>query len=161
MNVQYKMRRKPRVGHVVRDASFDEIASGSADTAGVVAASASSSRDAQRLFCIDLFAGCGGLSLGLELAGFTPLLFSEISPHAAETYIANRVGMELIPVGDIYNLTDTDLNLLKTYWRYKGIEDIDLVCGGPPCQGYSGIGHRRTFKMAKKVSRSTRRMNHG
>ena len=100
--------------------------------------------------CIDLFAGCGGLSLGLEEAGFTPLLFSEISPHAAETYIANRAGMEIIPVADIHNLTDQDLSLLKEHWRYKGVEDIDLVCGGPPCQGYSGIGHRRTFKLDKK-----------
>ena len=104
----------------------------------------------RKLHCIDLFAGCGGLSLGLEEAGFTPLLFSEISPHAAETYIANRRELDIIPVGDIYNLTDLDLGLLKTYWRYKGIEDIDLVCGGPPCQGYSGIGHRRTFKLDKK-----------
>lgn len=103
-----------------------------------------------KLHCIDLFAGCGGLSLGLEEAGFTPLLFSEISPHASETYIANRQETNIIPVGDIYNLTDLDLSLLKTYWRYKGIEDIDLVCGGPPCQGYSGIGHRRTFKLDKK-----------
>ena len=104
----------------------------------------------RKLHCIDLFAGCGGLSLGLEEAGFTPLLFSEISPHAAETYIANRRELDIIPVGDIYNLTDLNLGLLKTYWRYKGIEDIDLVCGGPPCQGYSGIGHRRTFKLDKK-----------
>ncbi|MBK6750297.1 MAG: DNA (cytosine-5-)-methyltransferase [Acidobacteria bacterium] len=99
---------------------------------------------------IDLFAGCGGLSLGLEASGFTPLLFSEISQHAAETYIANRTALDLVPVGDVYNLTDVDLQLLKTFWRYKGIEDIDLVCGGPPCQGYSGIGHRRTFKLDKK-----------
>jgi len=104
----------------------------------------------RQLFCIDLFAGCGGLSLGLEKASFIPLLFSEISLHAAETYIANRRGMDIIPVGDIYNLTDPDLRLLQTYWRYKGIDEIDLVCGGPPCQGYSGIGHRRTFKLDKK-----------
>ncbi|HZF02308.1 MAG TPA: DNA (cytosine-5-)-methyltransferase [Methylomirabilota bacterium] len=104
----------------------------------------------RKLHCIDLFAGCGGLSLGLEEAGFNPLLFSEINPQAAETYIANRTGMDIIPVSDIYNLTDVDLGLLKTYWRYKGIEDIDLVCGGPPCQGYSGIGHRRTFKLDKR-----------
>lgn len=100
--------------------------------------------------CIDLFAGCGGLSLGLEQAGFNPLLFSEISPHAAETYIANRTEMDIVPIADVYNLTDVDLGLLKNYWRYKGIEDVDLVCGGPPCQGYSGIGHRRTFKLDKK-----------
>ena len=104
----------------------------------------------KKLHCIDLFAGCGGLSLGLEEAGFNPLLFSEINPQAAETYIANRTEMDIVPVGDIYNLTDLDLGLLKTFWRYKGIEDIDLVCGGPPCQGYSGIGHRRTFKLDKK-----------
>jgi len=103
------------------------------------------------LHCIDLFAGCGGLSLGLEEAGFQPILFSEINPQAAETYIANRVGIDIIPVGDIYNLTDLDLGILKTYWRYnKNVEDVDLVCGGPPCQGYSGIGHRRTFKLDKK-----------
>ncbi|MSR19344.1 MAG: DNA (cytosine-5-)-methyltransferase [Phycisphaerales bacterium] len=98
---------------------------------------------------MDLFAGCGGLSLGLEAAGFAPILFSEINPHAAETYIANRKGRDIVPIGDIYNLTDANLKLLKIYWRYKGIEDIDLVCGGPPCQGYSGIGHRRTFKLDK------------
>lgn len=105
---------------------------------------------AKNLYCIDLFAGCGGLSLGLEEAGFAPLLFSEINPQAAETYIANRADLDIIPVGDVYNLTDVDLGLLKTYWGYKGIKDIDLVCGGPPCQGYSGIGHRRTFKLDKQ-----------
>jgi len=107
-------------------------------------------RPLQQLTCIDLFAGCGGLSLGMEQAGFKPLLFSEINPQAAETYIANRSHLDIVPVGDVYNLTDLDLGHLKTYWRYKGIEDIDLVCGGPPCQGFSGIGHRRTFKLDKK-----------
>jgi DNA (cytosine-5)-methyltransferase 1 len=99
---------------------------------------------------VDLFAGCGGLSLGLEQAGFRPLLFSEINPAAAETYMANRAGMNIIPCADICNLTDVDIGLLKTYWAYQGIHDVDLVCGGPPCQGFSGIGHRRTFKLSKK-----------
>lgn len=102
------------------------------------------------LTCIDLFAGCGGLSLGLEQAGFHPLLFSELNHSAAETYIINRPTQNIIPVGDIYSLTDENLELLKIHWRVKGIEEIDLVCGGPPCQGYSGIGHRRTFKLDKK-----------
>ena len=111
---------------------------------------AAKSRSSRPLYLVDLFAGCGGLSLGLEQAGFTPVLFSEINPQAAETYIANRPGANIIPVGDVYNLTDVDLHLLKTHWKYMGIEEIDLVSGGPPCQGYSGIGHRRTFKLAKK-----------
>lgn len=102
------------------------------------------------LHCIDLFAGCGGLSLGLEQAGFKPLLFSEISPSAADTYQANRSDAGIIHVPDIHDLTDTKLTKLKANWKStRGITDIDLVCGGPPCQGYSGIGHRRTFKLAK------------
>jgi DNA (cytosine-5)-methyltransferase 1 len=100
-------------------------------------------------FLVDLFAGCGGLSLGLEQAGFQPLLFSELNHSAAATYIANRQGMGIIPFADIYNLTDANLRLLKTHWSYSGIPEIDLVAGGPPCQGYSGIGHRRTFKLDK------------
>jgi DNA (cytosine-5)-methyltransferase 1 len=104
----------------------------------------------QPLTCIDLFAGCGGLSLGLEHAGFNPLLFSELNLSAAETYIINRPNQEIIPVGDVYSLTDANIRLLQIYWRTKGIGEIDLVCGGPPCQGYSGIGHRRTFKLDKK-----------
>jgi DNA (cytosine-5)-methyltransferase 1 len=101
--------------------------------------------------CVDLFSGCGGLSLGLEQAGFSPLMFCEINPSAAETYIANRSHLDFFPVADIYNLTDKNLGHLLKYWEYKlGVKDIDLVCGGPPCQGYSGIGHRRTFKLSKE-----------
>ncbi len=104
----------------------------------------------KKLTCIDLFAGCGGLSLGLEKAGFHPLLFSELNHSAAETYIANRVGMGIIPWGDVYNLTNENLEMLMIHWRYLGIDGVDLVCGGPPCQGYSGIGHRRSFDVEKK-----------
>lgn len=101
--------------------------------------------------CIDLFSGCGGLSLGLEFAGFRPLMFCELNPSAAETYMANRTHLDVIPIADIYNLTDKNIGHLLKYWDYKlGIKEIDLVCGGPPCQGYSGIGHRRTFKLSKE-----------
>jgi DNA (cytosine-5)-methyltransferase 1 len=77
-------------------------------------------------------------------------LFSELNISAAETYLANRRGQNIIPVGDVYQLTDENLRLLKIKWRLDGIEDIDLVAGGPPCQGYSGIGHRRTFRDLQK-----------
>ena len=39
---------------------------------------------------IDLFAGCGGLSLGLELAGFQPVYVNELNQDAMNTYLANR-----------------------------------------------------------------------
>ncbi|MEO0416052.1 MAG: DNA (cytosine-5-)-methyltransferase, partial [Verrucomicrobiota bacterium] len=99
---------------------------------------------------IDLFAGCGGLSLGFEMAGFEPLLFSEINLNAAQTYMLNRKGKNVTPIGDIYSLTDDNLRLLKESWKIQGVNDVDIVCGGPPCQGYSGIGHRRTFKLEKQ-----------
>jgi DNA (cytosine-5)-methyltransferase 1 len=101
------------------------------------------------LTCVDLFAGCGGLSLGLEMAGFEPLLFSEINKDAAATYKANR-SSSIVEVGDIYTLKDTDIAKLRKKWRSEGIADVDVVAGGPPCQGYSGIGHRRTFKLEKQ-----------
>jgi DNA (cytosine-5)-methyltransferase 1 len=104
----------------------------------------------QQLTAIDLFSGCGGLSLGFEMEGFQPLLFSEINLNAAQTYMINRRDENIIPFGDIYSLTNDNLRLFKEHWRMRGIEDVDIVCGGPPCQGYSGIGHRRTFKLDKE-----------
>ena len=95
---------------------------------------------------IDLFAGCGGLSLGLEQAGFDPLLASEVSKDAMETYLANRDAKKIKAEYDIYDLNDDTLDRYLDEW---GV-DIDLVAGGPPCQGYSGIGHRRTFDVERK-----------
>jgi DNA (cytosine-5)-methyltransferase 1 len=100
-------------------------------------------------YAIDLFAGCGGLSLGLELSGFETLLFSELNKDAAATYQANRPDPSLKAYGDVYKLTNATLRSLREEWRKEGIEDIDIVAGGPPCQGYSKIGHRRTFKLKK------------
>jgi DNA (cytosine-5)-methyltransferase 1 len=107
-------------------------------------------RQVPALTCIDLFAGCGGLSLGLENAGFTPLLFSEINKSARESYLANRSQLEVKSEPDVYGLTDSKLKAHLGEWATAGIREVDLVCGGPPCQGYSGIGHRRTFKLEKE-----------
>ena len=105
------------------------------------------SRDAR--YVVDLFAGCGGLSLGLEEAGFVPLAFSELSPDAAATYAANRTRWSPREFGDISTMTEEVLEELRAEWRKRGIHDLDLVCGGPPCQGYSGIGHRRTHAVER------------
>ncbi|MCG3769284.1 MAG: Modification methylase HaeIII [Nitrosomonadaceae bacterium] len=99
--------------------------------------------------CVDLFAGCGGLSLGLEMADFEPLLFSEINKDAAATYKVNR-SSKIVEVGDIYAFKGADIAKLKAKWKKDGIADVDVVAGGPPCQGYSGIGHRRTFNLEKQ-----------
>ena len=96
--------------------------------------------------CIDLFAGAGGLSLGLEMANFRPLLCCEVNDSARETYMANRKGEDIVEFSDIYSLTNQKLKKHMKEWACE----VDLVCGGPPCQGYSGIGIRRTFSELQK-----------
>ena len=99
---------------------------------------------------IDLFAGCGGLALGLEQAGFKPLIFSEINPSAAQTYLINRPGTEQTWVRDVADLNSRSLKRKwMPEWERKGVSDVDLICGGPPCQGFSGRGHRRSYEIEK------------
>lgn len=77
---------------------------------------------------IDLFAGAGGLSYGFEKAGFNIVLAVEKDAWAVDTYIANHKNKNAIEA-DICSL-DEDF-----FEKYKG--KIDIVMGGPPCQGFS------------------------
>lgn len=86
---------------------------------------------------IDLFAGVGGLSLGFEQAGFEILIANEYDESIAEAYIKNRKNSNMV-VEDI-----TKLPIPETFGRYKG--RVALVIGGPPCQGYSQKGQRKTI----------------
>src|SRR5689334_2192905 len=105
---------------------------------------------------VDLFAGCGGMSLGLEQAGLRPIYVNELDEDAAETYLLNREkwpDLRRFRSRDIKELTghERDLEALRgALMSHYAIDDIDLVVGGPPCQGYSGIGIRRTFKVERK-----------
>ncbi len=81
---------------------------------------------------IDLFAGAGGLSCGLRQSGFDPVLANEIVPEYAQTYGLNHPSARLI-VGDVRQVCEANLkNLLAVK---EG--EIDLIAGGPPCQGFS------------------------
>ena len=51
---------------------------------------------------LDLFAGCGGLSLGLERAGFIPVGFTEIAEEAAQTYLHNRHVKDLREIYELF-----------------------------------------------------------
>lgn len=83
---------------------------------------------------IDLFAGCGGLSLGMELAGFNIPLAVEKDEWASETYKKNHPNTKVV-TGDITQITD-----LNSLFDKKMI--IDGIVGGPPCQGFSLSGNR-------------------
>lgn len=111
---------------------------------------------------IDLFAGCGGLSLGMENAGFEPVYASELNKDAMDSYLANRPDLRARKnyCFDIETLVANNAKGLKTL-KHRLLKEgllqkegrntsLDLVCGGPPCQGFSGIGHRRSYGVDKK-----------
>lgn len=85
-----------------------------------------------RLTAIDLFAGAGGLSEGLREAGFSTLYANEISPRYAQTYARNHVQTQ-IESGDI-RLVDAH-KVRRSLKLRRG--ELDLIAGGPPCQGFS------------------------
>ena len=82
--------------------------------------------------CIDLFSGAGGLSRGLEHAGFKMLFASDINPVYGETYRQNHPHTHFVDK-DIRSLTGKEI--LTTCGLKKG--ELDLLAGGPPCQGFS------------------------
>lgn len=112
---------------------------------------------------VDLFAGCGGLSLGLENAGFHPIFVNELNKDAMESYLKNREGIEPRLRRPEFHINDVK-KLVTTKGRIKKLIDdikaeykidckkgeLDLVVGGPPCQGFSGIGHRRSYSVDKE-----------
>jgi DNA (cytosine-5)-methyltransferase 1 len=76
---------------------------------------------------LDLYAGCGGLSLGFECAGFNVVGY-EMNAYAADTYSKNLSGpciQKMLDIGEEFNFNP------------------DVVIGGPPCQPFSVIGYQR------------------
>jgi DNA (cytosine-5)-methyltransferase 1 len=82
------------------------------------------------LTMIDLFAGCGGMTSGfLSAGGFRPVMSVEFDLAAAATYAAN-FGETHTYYADIATIPDSE------------IPEVDLIIGGPPCQGFSNLGTR-------------------
>lgn len=91
--------------------------------------------------CLDLFCGSGGLSLGIEMAGFKTKWANEIDPDAANTYKKNNTNTL------VYN-EDIIAFLRKIESRENGYPvkgEVDLISGGPPCQGFCQINRHRHF----------------
>jgi DNA (cytosine-5)-methyltransferase 1 len=86
---------------------------------------------------IDLFSGCGGLTLGLELAGFKVLAAIENDELAVHTYKANHPNVRVYG-RDIQDVPAQEL--LKKLGMKPG--ELDLLAGCPPCQGFSVLRTR-------------------
>ena len=84
---------------------------------------------------IDLFCGCGGLSLGFEKAGFEVAYAIDMWSKAIDTYNYNHK-KKVAECKDIHELTDEKIKELNKK------NDVIGIIGGPPCQGYSKVGTR-------------------
>lgn len=100
---------------------------------------------------IDLFSGCGGLSLGLTLAGLQGRFAIERDAMAFETFSANFLGERKVPVNQFawpawlekraWGIDDLLLEHRPQLERLQG--KVDVLAGGPPCQGFSFAGKRQ------------------
>lgn len=84
---------------------------------------------------IDLFSGCGGMSLGFKWAGFNTLLASDMDENCKKTFTYNFPNVPFV-CDDLTNLKKEDF---KNYIT----SEVDVIIGGPPCQGFSLANKRR------------------
>jgi DNA (cytosine-5)-methyltransferase 1 len=85
--------------------------------------------NAPKRTAIGLFCGCGGMDLGAEQAGFETVFAADADPLAVETYNMNLKGR-----AHVRDLSQPFAHLLP--------RDVDLLLGGPPCQGFSSAGSK-------------------
>ena len=101
---------------------------------------------AGHLLAIDLFSGAGGLSLGIEKAGWTVAAAVDVNERALETHRHNFCGLALN-----MDLGDPEIrDQFVTMWQ--GIP-IDLVAGGPPCQPFSRAGRSKIRSLVEAGAR--------
>ena len=106
---------------------------------------------------VDLFAGCGGMSRGFQRTGrFGTSLAVELEPHFARTFEANISGPDgdapRVFTGDIEDLLSDEIELeaaIEAACQTSG--QVDVLIGGPPCQGFSRNGVRQYQDMSREV----------
>jgi DNA (cytosine-5)-methyltransferase 1 len=113
--------------------------------------------DSSRPIAVDLFAGAGGFSLGLEQAGFDVMAAVEYDPVHAATHKFNFPNTAIL-CADVAKLDAKKLRTvigrgLQAHGRDPSSWDgeVDLVVGGPPCQGFSLIGKRLVDDVRNKL----------
>lgn len=98
---------------------------------------------------IDLFSGAGGLHLGFENAGYKIKLCIDNNDLVEKTHKRNFPNIPMINQ-DIREISANDIK------KFIGDETLDVIIGGPPCQGFSTIGHRVSSDPQKRYAHDTR-----
>jgi site-specific DNA-cytosine methylase len=96
----------------------------------------------------DIFSGAGGLELGFEQAGFNILFSTDIDEYCEKVHLRNRPNIPFVRA-DIHELSE---NMLDKYVE----TEIDILVGGPPCQGFSTIGKRISSDPQKRAEKDPR-----
>lgn len=91
----------------------------------------------KKIKVVSLFSGCGGLDLGFKEEGFDIVWANDFSPESCKTYQSN-INNNII----CKDILEIDI---------KSIPKADIVIGGPPCQGFSGIGKRNPLDPRSKL----------
>jgi DNA (cytosine-5)-methyltransferase 1 len=102
--------------------------------------------DCERPIAIDLFSGAGGLSQGLEAAGYQVVLGVDTDEWALETHAHNFAGLSLA-----LDLGDEEIRAGLVH-LFDGL-DVDLVAGGPPCQPFSRAGRSKIRSLVEEGAR--------
>lgn len=101
----------------------------------------SSVKTKRQLTCVDLFCGAGGITVGFKNAGVKILVSSDFNEYAAKSHYHNFPDIPFVK-GDVANAINKNkiLSIVKDGVGSKG---VDILVGGPPCQGFSIFGKRR------------------
>ena len=96
-----------------------------------------------KLNALDLFAGAGGFSAGVEQAGINVIAAVEFNSQIAKTYEYNHPATKML-VDDIKNIS---AETIKSIFDEQGVK-CNIIFGGPPCQGFSMAGNRIRSKVS-------------
>ena len=107
---------------------------------------------------IDLFGVPGGMSLGFKLAGMKPVGALDIFGPGIATY---RRNFPEIPEENVVRADASRPNIVDEFQRKTSLKrgDIDVIIGGPPCQGFSNVGRVKIASLVKNGQRNGRSSN--
>lgn len=108
-----------------------------------------SKSESTSLKCLDLFAGCGGLSLGFKSEGFQVAGAVEIDKDAAASHAANFFRDETAEQQQLHSQA-RDIKTVdpEQLLRDLGVDKIDVIIGGPPCQAFARVGRAKLREIA-------------